>query len=384
MAFVRPKARILELSTTSGSGPLALAGAPDNSYNRFSAFMSVGDQTYVTVVEPGVAFWTGIATYSAANQITLTTVEEAKGTFGAGTKEVMASPMASTSMFREDIAGAIVTGGTSTAYTVASYRKYATLAQLDGNIIAFTPHATNGQGATISIDGLATKPIRLVPGADLVPGVLIQGTPYLGLYNNTDGAFYLHGMSGMTANPYGVPLAASMDYWGSATPSSAFAFLMGQAISRTTYAALFALIGTTYGAGDGSTTFNLPDKRGRGSAGFDPGNATGRLNTGGLSAAILGSSGGEQQHTLTIAEIPAHTHVNSLSDPGHAHTQIVSNSGAAPGYPVNGNGSGVLTGTIQTASATTGVTLTNASQGGGGAHNIIGPTIVCNSVMRVL
>ena len=64
-------------------------------------------------------------------------------------------------------------------------------------------------------------------------------------------------------NQYNVPLAAGLDYWGSTTPNSAFAFPTGQAISRTTYAALFTLIGTTYGAGDGSTTFNLPDKAGR-------------------------------------------------------------------------------------------------------------------------
>jgi microcystin-dependent protein len=57
-----------------------------------------------------------------------------------------------------------------------------------------------------------------------------------------------------------------LDYWGTTTPNSSFAFPTGQAISRTTYAALFALIGATYGVGDGTTTFNLPDKTGRVSA----------------------------------------------------------------------------------------------------------------------
>ncbi|HEY7845769.1 MAG TPA: phage terminase large subunit, partial [Bradyrhizobium sp.] len=70
-------------------------------------------------------------------------------------------------------------------------------------------------------------------------------------------------------NPYNIPLGAGLDYWGSTTPNSSFAFPSGQAISRTTYVALFALVGTTYGAGDGSTTFNLPDKRGRVSAATD-------------------------------------------------------------------------------------------------------------------
>jgi hypothetical protein len=88
MAFVPPKDRVLETSTTSGTGPYALAGAVDTSFNRFSASMSVGDTTFGAIVEPGVAFLSGILTYSAANQITATTVSESKGTFGAGTKEI--------------------------------------------------------------------------------------------------------------------------------------------------------------------------------------------------------------------------------------------------------------------------------------------------------
>jgi hypothetical protein len=67
-----------------------------------------------------------------------------------------------------------------------------------------------------------------------------------------------------------VPLAAGMDYWGHDRSQQLVRIPIGLAISRTTHAALFALTGTTYGAGDGSTTFNLPDKRGRVSATADP------------------------------------------------------------------------------------------------------------------
>lgn len=388
MSFVRPRARILELSTTSGSGPYALAGAADGSYNRFSAFMAVGDTTYATIVEPGVAFWTGIVTYSATNQITLTTVEETKGTFGAGTKEIMAGALASTSMFREDIAGAIVTGGTSTAYTVASHRGYDTLARLDGNIIAFTPHAANGVNAQLSADGLAFKPLLLAPGVPPQSNVLIPGTPYTALYNNTDGAFYLHGLGG---NAYGVPLAAGMDFWGATTPSSAFAFPIGQAISRTTYAALFALFGTQYGVGDGSTTFNLPDKRGRVSAGFDAGNATARLTTG-VSAAILGSAGGEQTHPLTAAEIPTLTSSgnNSISVTSTDQVPKVNvffglnagvGGGGQGGWSLNTIGT-PPSGTI-TATGNNGISV--STQGTGGAsHNNVQPTIVCNYILRII
>lgn len=60
----------------------------------------------------------------------------------------------------------------------------------------------------------------------------------------------------------GVPVGAGTDYWGTAAPSG-WIFADGSAISRTTYANLFTVMGTTHGAGDGSTTFNLPDKRAR-------------------------------------------------------------------------------------------------------------------------
>jgi microcystin-dependent protein len=114
-------------------------------------------------------------------------------------------------------------------------------------------------------------------------------------------------------NPYNVPLAAGMDYWAPTAPNSSFAFPIGQAISRTTYAALFALTGTTYGAGDGSTTFNLPDKRGRVSAAADP--------TGGVLTSFsmspngntLGAIGGTQVSQLSTANLPPYTPGGSVS-----------------------------------------------------------------------
>lgn len=70
------------------------------------------------------------------------------------------------------------------------------------------------------------------------------------------------------ASPTGVVID-----WPLATPPSGFLMCDGSAISRTTYAALFAVIGTTYGAGDGSSTFNLPDRRGEFVRGWDNGAA---------------------------------------------------------------------------------------------------------------
>lgn len=91
-----------------------------------------------------------------------------------------------------------------------------------------------------------------------------------------------------------------------ATITSGWLEANGATVSRTTYAALFSAIGTTYGAGDGSTTFALPDFRDFfmiGASGTRP----------------LGSTGGEEQHTLTIAEMPNHSHTYTYREhPGDA------------------------------------------------------------------
>jgi hypothetical protein len=171
--------------------------------------------------------------------------------------------MAAMAKYRDDIAGSITTGGTSTAYTVSSFQALDSLARLNGQTIAFTPHATNGTTVTLNVDGLWAKPLRSAPATDLLAGMLVQGTPYTCVYSNADAAFYLRDFY---VNPYVIPIGGGMDYWGVTLPSSSFAFPIGQAISRTTYSSLFSIMGTTYVAGDGATTFNLPDKAGRVSA----------------------------------------------------------------------------------------------------------------------
>jgi microcystin-dependent protein len=224
--------------------------------------------------------------------------------------------------------------------------------------------------------------LRSSPDVELPSGTIIQGSPYVAVYNQTNGDFYLRNFYG---NPYNIPLAAGLDYWGTTAPNSAFAFPAGQAISRTAYATLFAIMGTTYGGGDGTTTFNLPDKTGRVSA-MKETTAT-RLTSsyfGGNSTA-MGAFGGLETHTLLIAEMPAHSHANTLNDPGHTHNTSpyglwTNQSGGAVGTGVAQANSQILA-TIP--SATTGITIANASQGGGSAHNIVQPTIVCNYIIRI-
>jgi microcystin-dependent protein len=124
--------------------------------------------------------------------------------------------------------------------------------------------------------------------------------------------------------PVGLPAGLIVPAAMIATP---LGWLMcgGQAVSRTTYSLLFAAVGTYYGVGDGSATFNVPDLRGRVVAGLDNlgGTAANRLtNAGvgnpGIDGTILGAAGGVDRHANTAAQMPSHAH--SASDSGHGHS----------------------------------------------------------------
>lgn len=154
----------------------------------------------------------------------------------------------------------------------------------------------------------------------------------------------------------------------SAAPSR-WLFARGQAISRTTYAGLFAAIGTTYGVGDGSTTFNIPDTQGRVVAGLEA-SAT-RLTSGvsGVDGATLGAAGGNQN-------MHQHTHTATVTDPGHTHTTIA----GLTGFSAAGGGTQFVSGTTNSGSSTTGISVSNANAGTGSSQNVQ-PTIVLNWII---
>jgi microcystin-dependent protein len=322
------------------------------------------------------------------------TINWAEGQAPSSINDSARAMMAATAMYRDDIAGAIVTSGTSTAYTVSSFSVFDSLADMNGQMIAFTPHATNGATVTINVDGLGAKPLRSAPSTELLAGVLIQGTPYTATYNNSDGAWYLKGFYG---NPYNVPLASGMDYWASTAPNSSFAFPAGQAISRTTYATLFAMIGTQYGTGDGSTTFNLPDKRGRVSAALDNlngGTRANRLtsttinNSGGGGGTGLGDNGGAQTNALSSTNqlpqfTPSGTVATNIPATLLGNTPYMFTLG---GNPVGYGGSSTGASPLDVAGAALNSSFTGNAIGSASpsSFNIVMPTICCNYIMRVL
>lgn len=199
----------------------------------------------------------------------------------------------------------------------------------------------------------------------------------------------IDGTNGVRA--VGLPPPGTMfDYAGTAAsfpPWLAGEYLLayGQAVSRSTYANLFSAIGTTFGSGDGSTTFNLPDTRGRATFGVDNmgGSAASRVTSAsGISGTTLGATGGAQTHTLATSEMPAHNHTATVSTDGaHTHTYLMTGSGAA-GTGSGGDANGKTSQPTSSNGAHT-HTVTIANTGDGGAHNNMPPAIIVNKMIKI-
>ena len=152
-----------------------------------------------------------------------------------------------------------------------------------------------------------------------------------------------------------IPVGTIIDFAGDTAPAG-YIKCIGQAVSRTvTYDALFAVIGTTYGTGDGSTTYNLPDLRRRVTVGKE-GTGTSELGN------SVGDTGGEEDHALSTAELASHTHTQQL---------VSFSAGSLSG----------INATTATSKANAG-TPASSSAGSGDGHNTIQPSIVVTKCIK--
>ena len=218
-----------------------------------------------------------------------------------------------------------------------------------------TAAATLGDGFTFAVRNSGTGAITIDPTL----GETINNLTTIVVGAGDFVIVYCDGTGFSTVGGSSSPSGAMSAYAGASAPSG-WLFCYGQTVSRTNYAALFLAIGTTYGAGDGSTTFGLPDIRGRVIAGKDNmgGTAASRL-TSPVAGSTLGASGGSQSHTLSATEMPAHTHgINAtVSYDGFAPTALTITNG----YPTPTN---------------------TASAGSGAAHNNVQPTFIANYIIK--
>jgi len=152
--------------------------------------------------------------------------------------------------------------------------------------------------------------------------------------------------------PSTIGITGEIKLWSTASAPTGWLIANAAAVSRTTYAALFAVVGTTYGVGDGSTTFNLPDFRGRTPIGAGTGDAAD------ATAHALADTEGTETHQLTENEMPSHTHDITLKGIGGSGGQSIYSY-------VTGD-----------------VAITSDSKGGDAAHNNLQPSLTINFIIK--
>lgn len=193
------------------------------------------------------------------------------------------------------------------------------------------------------------------------PGLIPAGAPGVPIKQGlaVDANALANAITGPNAGA--LPTGAVIPYAGTGTVPDGFLYCDGSAVSRTTYADLFAAIGTTYGTGDGSTTFNIPDMRARFPLGVNDGTLPAGAS-GSYTTRARAATGGAEEVTLDTTQLPSHA---------HGSTDLVYES--APG-----------TGTL-TISAGLGFDVGGATSnlGGGLPHTNMPPFLTLNFLIKV-
>jgi len=286
--------------------------------------------------------------------------------------------------FLGDLAPGRTSTGGSNVYNVVANSAPVTVALPNGFVVSFIAHQANTGACVLAVNSFASSPLRAVTGQSLLKGAIQPGMPITAFYKADTNEFLALG-TGANVAAYltafqSVDLTARLIKvgmvfpWPGATLPGGYIYAAGQAVSRTDYAELFAAYGTTYGAGDGSTTFNVPDYRGRALFGDDNmgGTTAGRITSAGsgISGTTLGATGGAETVTLAQSDLPNIRPTftgNAVPDHTHTYTQFkvgesgvdaqgggnrgtqTASTGSAGGHTPSGTISSINGGVTQTA-----------------------------------
>lgn len=252
-------------------------------------------------------------------------------------------------------------GGSANAITLST--GFSTSAYTAGQTFSFKVGTTNTGSVTVNVDSLGAKALVRADGSntDLQSGDLVSGALVEIQYDGTRFQLRAPTTTSTSADVLArIVKAGSIVAWAHSTVPAGWLECYGQAISRTTYAELYAAIGTTYGVGDGSTTFNLPDMRGRSIFGEDDmgGSSADRITTAGagFDGDTLGGTGGAETVTLAQANLPNVT-LTGTTGAGGDHTHTMPNATAN----LSGGGGGGLESLYETDGSASGTRSTSAS-----------------------
>lgn len=323
---------------------------------------------------------------AASNATADASINWSEGMAPSAVNDSARAMMARLADWRDDNSGLLATAGTATAYTVTTNQGLGSTPQ-NGQLLAVTMHATNGASPTLAADGGTAYPIQSAPAVAVTSGTLVLGSPYTMKFSTSTNAWMLHNYYG---TPLNVPLGALLPYTGSLAPSSNYILPAGQCISRTTYAAYFTLVGTTYGTCDGVSTFGVIDMRGRGPSGIDNLNGTdaGRLTGAfGCNGTTLGAGCGSQSFTISQAMIPNYVLPNTLGI-SDTTNYTVNNGGNliqdGAGSKYGGGGVGNAVNVTLTKTGVVSITGGVTSGGSGTAGAMLMPLAITSYILRVL
>lgn len=334
---------------TLTAGGLALAG-DFSTVGGHSLAITTTANSAVTMPVTGT-----LATLAGAEALTNKTI---------GASNTIAGATINGAALNNPVTPIVTTAGSSTAYTL-TYGVAPTLTDGTTHVVQFDE--TNGVAPTLNINALGAKAIHYYSvGAwrALPPGLLGANEVCRLVYHGGDDTYRIVDRPDTTGD--WVP--------GGRTSARAGTILSyGQNLSRTEYAGLFAAYGTTFGSGDGSTTFTMPDLRGRAVAGKDDmgGSSANRL-TSPINGDTLGAAGGTESHTHSLSV--------TVTASGLASVNLQTGGPTGDVAIVVGGGSTSATGPshVHNISGDAPVSVSGSGSGTSGSGSSVQPTIIGN------